>query len=104
MRRTDFAFPQRVIMPGDSLLNRSKKSFVAIQAESAGRTIFNDPEHQLSGNKAIGSNGKPSLINIDKSGANTSGIKQYNIDEKKTDKDSSIQVLEQYSGTSGVAF
>ena len=29
-------------------------------------------------NKAIGSNGKPSLINIDKSGANTAGIKQYN--------------------------
>jgi transposase-like protein len=34
-------------------------------------------------NKAIGSNGKPSLINIDKSGANTAGIKQYNIDENK---------------------
>jgi transposase-like protein len=33
--------------------------------------------------KAIGSNGKPSLINIDKSGANTAGIKQYNVDEKK---------------------
>jgi len=33
-------------------------------------------------NKAIGSNGKPSLINIDKSGANTAGIKQYNRDEK----------------------
>ena len=34
-------------------------------------------------NKAIGSNGKPSLINIDKSGANTAGIKQFNRDEKK---------------------
>ena len=34
-------------------------------------------------NKAIGSNGKPSLINIDKSGANTAGIKQYNTDENK---------------------
>jgi putative transposase len=34
-------------------------------------------------NKAIGSNGKPALINIDKSGANTAGIKQYNFDENK---------------------
>jgi putative transposase len=34
-------------------------------------------------NKAIGSNGKPSLINIDKSGANTAGSKQFNRDEKK---------------------
>lgn len=34
-------------------------------------------------NKAIGSNGKPSLVNIDKSGANTAGIKQYNRDENK---------------------
>ena len=34
-------------------------------------------------NKAIGSNGKPSLINIDKSGANTAGIKQYNFDKNK---------------------
>lgn len=34
-------------------------------------------------NKAIGSSGKPSLINIDKSGANTASIKQYNIDENK---------------------
>lgn len=34
-------------------------------------------------NKAIGSNGKPSLINIDKSGANTAAIKQYNWDENK---------------------
>ncbi len=30
--------------------------------------------------KAIAANGKPSLINIDKSGANTAAIKQYNID------------------------
>ena len=29
-------------------------------------------------NKAIGRNGKPGLINIDKSGANTAGIKAYN--------------------------
>jgi transposase-like protein len=34
-------------------------------------------------NKAIGSNGKPSLINIDKSGANTAAIQQYNKDENK---------------------
>ncbi len=34
-------------------------------------------------NKAIRSNGKPSLINIDKSGANTAAIKQYNNDENK---------------------
>ncbi len=34
-------------------------------------------------NKAIGSSGKPSLINIDKSGANTADIKQYNSDENK---------------------
>ena len=34
-------------------------------------------------NTAIGSNGKPSLINIDKSGANTAAIKQYNSDENK---------------------
>ncbi len=34
-------------------------------------------------NKAIGSSGKPSLINIDKSGANTAAIKQYNTDENK---------------------
>lgn len=33
--------------------------------------------------KAIGSNGKPGLINIDKSGANTAGIKQYNTDENR---------------------
>ena len=30
--------------------------------------------------KAIGTNGKPGLINIDKSGANTAAIKQYNSD------------------------
>jgi len=34
-------------------------------------------------NKAIGTNGKPSLINIDKSGANTAAIKQYNTEENK---------------------
>jgi transposase-like protein len=33
--------------------------------------------------KAIGSSGKPSLINIDKSGANTAAIKQYNRAENK---------------------
>jgi transposase-like protein len=33
--------------------------------------------------KAVGDNGKPSLINIDKSGANTAAIKQYNCDENK---------------------
>lgn len=31
--------------------------------------------------KAIGSNGKPSLINIDQSGANTAAIKRYNAKE-----------------------
>ena len=34
-------------------------------------------------NKAIGPSGKPSLINIDKNGANTAAIKQYNRDESK---------------------
>jgi putative transposase len=34
-------------------------------------------------NKTIGANGKPSLINIDKSGANTAAIQQYNVDENK---------------------
>lgn len=34
-------------------------------------------------NITIGSSGKPSLINIDKSGANTAGIKQYNTDENR---------------------
>jgi transposase-like protein len=33
--------------------------------------------------KAIDSSGKPSLINIDKSGANTAAIKQYNADESR---------------------
>jgi len=33
--------------------------------------------------KSIGSNGKPSLINIDKSGANNSSIKKFNRDESK---------------------
>ncbi len=34
-------------------------------------------------NEAIGANGKPSLVNIDKSGANSAAIKQYNTDENK---------------------
>ena len=33
--------------------------------------------------KAIGENGKPSLVNIDQSGANQAGLKQYNRDYKK---------------------
>jgi transposase-like protein len=33
--------------------------------------------------KAIGRNGKPRLINIDKSGANTAGINSYNKDNHK---------------------
>ena len=33
--------------------------------------------------KAIGKNGKPSLINIDKSGANTAAINQFNRDNNK---------------------
>ncbi len=33
--------------------------------------------------KAIGRNGKPSLINIDKSGANKAGIKSYNIENHR---------------------
>ncbi len=32
--------------------------------------------------KAIGTNGKPGLINIDKRGANTAAIKQYNKEER----------------------
>ena len=34
-------------------------------------------------NKTIGSKSNPSLINIDKIGANTAGIKQYNTDENR---------------------
>lgn len=34
-------------------------------------------------NKAIGRNGKPGLINIDKSGANTAGIKAFNIENHR---------------------
>ena len=34
-------------------------------------------------NKAIGRNGKPGLINIDKSGANTAAIQGYNDDHNK---------------------
>lgn len=34
-------------------------------------------------NKAIGKNGKPGLINIDKSGANKAGIKSFNQDNNK---------------------
>ena len=34
-------------------------------------------------NKAIGSSGKPSLKNVDKSGANTAAIKQYNSNENR---------------------
>jgi transposase-like protein len=34
-------------------------------------------------NKDIGSNGKPCLINIGKSVANTAGIEQYNVDENE---------------------
>ena len=33
--------------------------------------------------KAIGQNGKPSLVNIDQSGANHAGLKQYNRHDKK---------------------
>ena len=33
--------------------------------------------------KSIGRNGKPSLINIDKSGANTAGIKRFNEERNK---------------------
>jgi len=33
--------------------------------------------------KAIDRNGKPGLINIDKSGANTAAIKSYNEDQRK---------------------
>ena len=34
-------------------------------------------------NKAIGRNGKPGLINIDKSGANKAGVKQFNSDSNR---------------------
>lgn len=33
--------------------------------------------------KVIGQNGKPSLVNIDQSGANQAGLKQFNRDYKK---------------------
>ncbi|GJL57840.1 MAG: hypothetical protein NPIRA03_06970 [Nitrospirales bacterium] len=36
--------------------------------------------------KAIGQNGKPSLENIDQSGAHQAGLKQYNRDYKKQSK------------------
>jgi transposase-like protein len=41
------------------------------------------PGISIFGQIVISSNSKPSLINIDKSGANTAGIKQYNFDENK---------------------
>jgi len=34
-------------------------------------------------NKAIGRNGKPGLVNIDKSGANKAGINQFNVDNNR---------------------
>ena len=34
-------------------------------------------------NKAIGRNGKPGLINIDKSGANEAGVNQFNSDSDR---------------------
>jgi putative transposase len=34
-------------------------------------------------NKAIGRNGKPGLINIDKSGANKAGVNQFNSDSSR---------------------
>jgi len=34
-------------------------------------------------NKAIGRNGKPGLVNIDKSGANKAGINQFNKDSNR---------------------
>ena len=43
-------------------------------------------------NKAIGSNGKPSLINIDKSGANTAAIKQFNTDENRRVKSANASI------------
>lgn len=36
--------------------------------------------------KAIGQNGKPSLVNIAQSGANQAGLKRYNRDYKKRGK------------------
>ena len=57
-------------------------------------------------NKAIGTNGKPSLINIDKSGANTTGIRQYNVDENRRIKIRQYKylnnIVEQVAG--GAAF
>jgi putative transposase len=49
-------------------------------------------------NKAIGSNGKPSLINTDKSGANTAAIKEYNIDENKRVKIGQFKYLNNIVG------
>jgi putative transposase len=43
--------------------------------------------------KAIEQNGKPSLVNIDQSGANQAGLKQYNRDYKKRIKIGQCQYL-----------
>jgi len=40
--------------------------------------------------KAIGSSGKPTLINIDKSGANNAAIKQFNAEESTRIKIGSV--------------
>ena len=56
---------------------------------------------QLFLRKAIGNNGKPRVINIDKSGANKSGIRIINRDllNGEENQDSTMQILEQYRGT-----
>ena len=67
------------------LMYRSSSASTATQIE---RVCYRNNSHERVGLWSItfGSNGKPSLINIDKSGANTAGIKQYNRDENKRAK------------------
>ena len=51
-------------------------------------------------NKAIGSGGKPRLINIDKSGANTADIKHYNKDGNRRVKIRQCKYLNKVTGLS----
>ena len=44
-------------------------------------------------NKAIGRNGKPGLVNIDKSGANKAGINQFNIENNRRVKNRQCKYL-----------
>ena len=44
-------------------------------------------------NKAIGRNGKPGLVNIDKSGANKAGLNQFNKDNNRREKSDNANTL-----------